>query len=325
MSLAIWIALAQVTNAAWDSSLYTSSPPVYPSPNTTGLGGWEIALEKARGIVQSLNVSEKASLVTGAEGPCTGNIPGIAGTGFGGLCLQNGPLGDLSADYASVFPAGLTCAASWDKALIRQRGVYIGSEFKDKGTHVGLGPVAGPLGRSAYAGRNWEGFSPDPYLTGKLFASTIEGMQSVGVQAVAKHLVGNEQETQRKPTVSPNGTLIESISSNIDDRTLHELYGWPFAEAVRSGVSSVMCSYNRLNQSYACQNSKLLNGMLKEELAFQGYVMSDWAATHSGYPAVLAGLDMACHTIYRCYKELIVYRICLEESRLRQLLQRILG
>lgn len=95
--------------------------------------------------------------MTGAEGPCTGNIPGIPGTDFGGLCFQNGPLGDLSADYASVFPAGLTCGASWDKSLIRRRGAYMGAEFRDKGTHVALGPSAGPLGRSAFGGRNWEG------------------------------------------------------------------------------------------------------------------------------------------------------------------------
>lgn len=298
MSLAILFVLTHFVNAAWDHSLYTSSPPVYPTPNTTGLGGWQAAHAKAFDILKNLNVSQKATLVTGTEGPCTGNIPAIAGTSFGGLCLQNGPLGDLSADYASVFPAGLSCAASWDRDLVKKRGEYMGAEWREKGTHIGLGPVAGPLGRSAYAGRNWEGFSPDPYLTGSLFALTIEGMQSQGVQAVAKHLVAQEQETQRKPTLSSNGTKIESVSSNIDDRTLHEVYAWPFGDAVRSGVAAVMCSYNRVNQSYACQNSKLLNGLLKEELAFHGYVMSDWAATHSGVASALAGLDMVSHAFY---------------------------
>ncbi|MAD83850.1 MAG: hypothetical protein CL912_12885 [Deltaproteobacteria bacterium] len=153
-------------------------------------------------------------------------------------------------------------------------------------------PVAGPLGRSAYAGRNWEGFSPDPYLTGVAMEETITGLQSNGLQACAKHWIGNEQETQRNPTYKNGSIVQESISANIDDRTMHELYMWPFANAVRAGVASVMCSYQRLNGSYACENSKALNGYLKEELGFQGYVMSDWGATHSGVPSIEAGLDM---------------------------------
>lgn len=148
----------------------------------------------------------------------------------------------------------------------------MGSEFRGKGAEIALGPVAGPLGRSGYGGRNWEGFSPDPYLTGILFADTIEGMQSAGVQACAKHYIGNEQETQRNPTVNEQGTTIEAVSSNIDDRTMHEFYLWPFQDGVKAGVASFMCSYNRINGSYGCQNSKTLNGILKDELGFQGYV-----------------------------------------------------
>lgn len=102
--------------------------------------------------------------------------------------------------------------------------------------------------------------------------------------------IGNEQETQRQPS-TVNGTTVESVSANIDDRTMHELYLWPFAQAVKAGVASVMCSYNRLNQTYACQNSKAQNDILKGELGFQGYVMSDWDATHSGALAVNAGED----------------------------------
>lgn len=117
-------------------------------------------------------------------------------------------------------------------------------------------------------------------------------MQSVGAQACAKHYIGNEQETQRNPSTNDEGETILAISSNIDDRTMHELYLWPFVDAVRSGVASIMCSYNRINQTYGCENSKLLNGVLKEELGFQGYVVSDWGATHSGLQAINAGLDM---------------------------------
>ena len=99
---------------------------------------------------------------------------------------------------------------------------------------------AGPLGRSADAGRGWEGFSPDPYLTGIAMKETIEAMQESGVQACAKHWIGNEQETQRNPGLSPTNKTIEAVSANIDDRTMHELYMWPFADAVKAGVSSMM-------------------------------------------------------------------------------------
>jgi beta-glucosidase len=125
---------------------------------------------------------------------------------------------------------------------------------------------------------------------------TIRGIQENGVQACAKHWVAYEQETQRNPTTfngSITGAILqESVSSNLDDRTMHELYMWPFANAVRAGVASIMCSYNRINGSYACENSKALNGLLKEELGFQGYVMSDWGGTHSGLSSIEGGLDM---------------------------------
>jgi beta-glucosidase len=85
----------------------------------------------------------------------------------------------------------------------------------------------------------------------------------------------------------------ESVSSNIDDKTMHELYLWAFMEPIRAGTGNVMCSYNRLNNSHACANSKSLNGLLKTELGFQGFVVSDWYAQHSGYESALAGLDMA--------------------------------
>lgn len=230
--------------------------------------------------------------MTGTLGPCVGNIGPIERLGFHGLCLQDGPLAIRQALYASVFPAGVTTAASWDKSLMNLRGVYMGQEFRDKGANVALGPVAGPLGRTPYAGRNWEGFSPDPYLTGIAMEQTISGVQSTGVQACAKHFIAYEQETQRNPSGSPSGKTIESVSSNLDDRTMHELYLWPFYNSVRAGVQSVMCSYNRINSTYACENSKVLNGLLKEELGFQGYVVSDWEGTHSGVASALAGLDM---------------------------------
>ncbi|KAH7548822.1 glycoside hydrolase family 3 protein [Bipolaris maydis] len=258
------------------------------SAKITGIGGWEAALSKARTFLSNLNLNEKAQMVTGTPGPCVGNISPIPRLNFSGLCLQDGPLAIRQAIDASVFPAGLTVAASWDRSLARERGFYMASEFRGKGSHVALGPVVGPLGRSPFGGRNWEGFSPDSYLSGVLVEDTVEGMQSTGLQTCVKHFILNEQETQRNPSISENGVTIEAVSSNVDDKT----YLWPFANALRAGSSSVMCSYNRINGSYGCQNSKTLNGLLKEELGFQGYVMSDWLATHTGVAAIEAGLDM---------------------------------
>ncbi|KAH0847529.1 hypothetical protein AYO21_01437 [Fonsecaea monophora] len=286
----LWSSLLTLTaqSVAQD---YGTSPPVYPSPPSAGIG-WEAAFAQAQAFVSNLTLQEKAQLVTGTKGPCVGNIAAIPRVGFDGLCLQDGPLAIRQATYASVFPAGLTAATSWDRGLIFLRGLFLGAEFKGKGSHVALGPVVGPLGRSAFGGRGWEGFSPDPYLTGVAAEETIRGMQQSGVQACLKHYIGNEQETHRNPGLSPSGTTIEAVSSNIDDRTMHELYLWPFANGVRAGTASIMCSYNRLNGSYGCQNSKTLNGLLKTELGFQGYVMSDWQATHAGVSAIKAGLDM---------------------------------
>ncbi|KAK1994853.1 glycosyl hydrolase family 3 N terminal domain-containing protein [Colletotrichum falcatum] len=271
-------------------------PPPPPRASSRARRSWDAAVSEATAFVARLNLTEKTRMVTGSlgleAGGCIGNIPPVERVGFPGLCLLDGPTALDRADLVSVFPAGLTTAASWDKDLMYLRGRALGDEFRDKGVHVGLGPVAGPLGRHPLGGRNWEGFSVDPYLTGVAMRLTIEGMQSAGVQACAKHFIGNEQETQRTNSWLADGTEVAAISSNIDDRTLHELYLWPFADAVRAGVASFMCSYNRLNQTYACGNSALLNGILKTELAFAGYVMSDWFATHSGADSINAGLDM---------------------------------
>ncbi|EXK77894.1 beta-glucosidase G [Fusarium oxysporum f. sp. raphani 54005] len=258
--------------------------------------GWEEAFTRAQEFVSQLTLEEKADMVTGQPGPCVGNIVAIPRLGFGGLCLQDGPLALRLADYVSVFSAGITAASTWDKDILYQRGLAMGREFKAKGVHVILGPVAGPLGRSAYGGRNWEGFSSDPYLTGVAMEKTIQGHQDAGAQACAKHFIGNELESMRNPKYNKSGTVtdisVEALSTNIDDRTLHELYLWPFANAAKAKAASFMCSYQRINGSYACQNSKILNGVLKEELGYQGYVLSDWGATHAGVAAIEGGLDM---------------------------------
>ncbi|KAK7735577.1 glycoside hydrolase 3 [Cytospora paraplurivora] len=245
---------------------------------------WSAAYTKASASLAQLSLQDKVNIVTGigwANGPCLGNTPAISSIKYPELCLQDSPLGIRYGSGATAFTPGIQAASTWDIDLIRQRGQYIGEEAKGAGIHVKLGPVAGPLGRIAQGGRNWEGFGPDPYLTGIAMAETIQGMQGSGVQATAKHFILNEQELNR-----------ETQSVSVDDRTLHELYMWPFADAIRAGVASVMCSYNKINGTWACENDGVMNGLLKSELGFQGYIMSDWNAQHSTVASANTGLDM---------------------------------
>lgn len=170
----------------------------------------------------------------------------------------------------SAFPAGIHVAATWNADLMHKYGKALGEEYRAKGINVALGPVAGPLGRVVRGGRNWEGLSPDPYLAGVGMGAITKGIQDMGVMSSIKHFLLNEQEWRRLP-----GDMGEALSSNVDDRTLHELYAFPFMDGVREGAVSVMCSYQRVNNSYGCQNSALLNGVLKTEFGFQGFVVSD--------------------------------------------------
>ncbi|OAL53502.1 hypothetical protein IQ07DRAFT_640558 [Pyrenochaeta sp. DS3sAY3a] len=263
---------------------FSFAPPApFPRPPATGIG-WEDAFAKAQHFVAQMTLDEKAQTVTGNEGPCSGNIPPLPRLGFGGLCLQDGPAG-LGLSKTSSLPAGGTVAASWDRELLYERGLRMGKEFKDKGRHIALGPSVGPLGRNLR-------FSTDPYLSGAAVYQTVQGMQKSGVQSCIKHFALNEQETNRGGILNAYNVYLEAISENVDDRTFHELYLWPFAEAVHAGASSFMCSYNRINGSYACQNPHVLNAILKSELGFQGLVMSDWGGTHSGLAAIESGLHM---------------------------------
>ncbi|EIW72437.1 hypothetical protein TREMEDRAFT_41754 [Tremella mesenterica DSM 1558] len=244
---------------------------------------WKAAHRKARDYLSDWSIEEKVQLTTGvgwALGRCVGNIPSVPEHNFSGLCLQDSPLGVRLTDHVSAFPAGINVAATFDKDLMYHRGLAMGQEFRGKGVHVALGPMTN-MGRVAAGGRNWEGFGGDPYLSGWATEMTIRGLQDAGVQATVKHFVGNEQERNRTTS-----------SSNIDDRTLREIYTHPFLRAVAADVAAVMCSYNLINGSWACQDSKTLNGVLKTDFGFEGYVMSDWTATHSGVLSVNSGLDM---------------------------------
>lgn len=268
---------------------HAQSLPFLPSPVGKGTGAWAAAYESARKLVGEMTLEEKVNITRGfstQDNVCAGNSGSVPRLGWPGMCLHDAGNGVRATDLVNSYPSGIHAGASWDKNLTYARGLYMAKEFKAKGVNVLLGPNAGPLGRSPLAGRNWEGFSVDPYLSGQLNAETIIGYQEAGVIANLKHLIGNEQETYRRPYHG-----IEAESSNIDDKTLHEFYLWPFMDGVRAGAASVMCAYQRLNNTYSCENSMLMNGILKTELAFEGFVLLDWNAQHN-LDSANAGLDM---------------------------------
>ncbi|MCJ1444341.1 MAG: hypothetical protein MMC23_004843 [Stictis urceolatum] len=268
------------------------SPPWYPSPRGGTLKSWEESYKKAHALVSKMSLVEKVNVTSGVgwmSGRCLGDTAPAVDAGFPGLCLQDGPLGLRRVDNVTAFPAGITVGATWNKDIMYRRGRAYGKEARLKGVNVILGPGVGALGKIPAGGRNWEGFGTDPVIQGVAAAETIRGIQEEGVMATIKHFVANEQEHFRQ---SFEWGLPNAISSNIDDRTMHEVYAWPFADSIRAGVASVMCSYNQVNNSYACGNSKLMNGILKDELGFQGFVQSDWLAQRSGVGSALAGLDV---------------------------------
>ncbi|CAN8102085.1 unnamed protein product [Discula destructiva] len=253
-------------------------------PATAQTFDWTAAYSKANTALAKLSLQDKINIVTGvgwSNGPCVGNTQAVPSIDYPELCLQDSPLGVRLATGVTAFTPGIQAASTWDIALIRQRGQFMGAEARGVGVHNLLGPVAGPLGAKAEGGRNWEGFGPDPYLTGIAAQETVVGIQRSGVQSTVKHFILNEQELNR-----------ETMSSTADDRSMHELYLWPFADAVHAGVAAVMCSYNKINGTWACENDAAMNKLLKAELGFKGYVMSDWNAQHSTVQSAVTGLDM---------------------------------
>lgn len=302
MLSSLLIAIVAFATIVVGSSLdHAWSPPYYPSP----LGGrvksddkWKESYERARDFVAQLTLLEKVNLTSGIgteQGRCVGQTGEIPRFNMSGICFQDGPLGVRATDFVTGFPAGITAGSTFNKDLMYKRGAGIGQEFRGKGADVILGPATGPMGTKALGGRIWEAFGSDPYLQGVAGSLTVEGMQDQGVMANAKHFIANEQEHFRRVSEyrKYNFTDLESeISSNVDDRAMHEIYAWPFAEMIHSGVGSIMCSYNKINNSLGCQNSYLLNKIAKDELGFDGFVVSDWYGQKSGVAAVLAGLDV---------------------------------
>ncbi|KAF9262826.1 glycoside hydrolase family 3 protein [Marasmius fiardii PR-910] len=244
---------------------------------------WDDASRLANQTVSLMTLDEKLGIVIGVgwtnpERRCVGTITppsrsfpveGLNVT-IPALCMSDGPAGLRLIDKVTGFPSGINTASTFNRRLMRARGEAIGTENRVKGSHIWLGPAT-DLMRNPLMGRGWESFGPDPYLAGETTFETIVGVQSAGVQAVAKHFAANNQEHSRFTS-----------SSEVDDRTFHELYYWPYHRAIDANVSSVMCSYNRINQTYSCQNEHTIgpNATFRKE-GFRGFVVSDWGATHN--------------------------------------------
>ncbi|CAO3636558.1 unnamed protein product [Cunninghamella echinulata] len=229
-----------------------------------------------------MSLEQKVSIMSGIgnHGPCVGTTQEVKGL-FPSICYQDGPIGVRSTKGITAGVSGINTAASFDKKAIRERGQYIGKEFRGKGINVFLGPSMNMV-RTPMAGRNFETFGEDPYLSAIVASETILGVQSNGVIAQAKHVIANEQETFRKTS-----------SSNVGDRALREVYLWPFEKSINAGVGSMMCSYNKVNGTYACENKYILNEIIKGDLNFKGFITSDWLATHSTVESANNGLDVS--------------------------------
>lgn len=235
-----------------------------------------------------MTARDKQSLLRGSRydsfGYYIGNTPAIPHLGIPALNMQdasNGfrPTMPGTKGTVTCFPSMLAVAATWDEDIVARVGHAMGMEFRGKGANVMLGPSIN-VHRVASNGRNFEYLSgEDPYLGSRLVRPFIAAVQSTGVMATAKHFAFNEQETQRF-----------TENSIVDERSAWELYYPPFEAAVQAGVGAVMCSYNRVNGSYACQNSDLIRRDLKGRMNFRGFVMSDWGALHDA-SGLIAGTD----------------------------------
>jgi len=230
--------------------------------------------ERARLLLAEMTLEEKVAMM---HGVCRFEIPGCGFTigkipanerlGIPALHMTDGPAGVRNGQPATSFPAPVAIAASWNTKLAHEVAAAIGRETLARGQDVLLSPMIN-LVRVPLAGRNFETFGEDPYLLSRMAVAHIRGVQEQGVMANAKHYILNNQEWDRR-----------RMTVTVDDRTLRELYLPAFEAAVReANVASVMCSYNRADGTHVCHNKRLLADLLRGELGFDGFVVTDWNA-----------------------------------------------
>ena len=242
---------------------------------------------KVEELVSQLTLEEKALL-------CAGNgmwqTNAIERLGIPAIYMTDGPHGVRINDEANImepakpatcFPTAPLVASTWDKELIYKMGQALGQESQAMGVQMLLGPGVN-IKRSPLGGRNFEYFSEDPYLSGKMAAGYINGVQSQGVGTSLKHYTVNNQEFERM-----------LISAEVDERALREIYLPAFAIAIEeSQPTSIMCAYNKVNEVYCSENKLLLSDILRDELGFEGLVVSDWGAVNDRVEGIKAGLDL---------------------------------
>lgn len=243
-----------------------------------------------KNLVKQMTLEEKAGLCSGLDFWHTKPVERL---GIPSVMVSDGPCGlrkqDDKADHLGVnesikavcYPSGCLTACSFDPELLEKEGATIGDECLAENVAVILGPALN-IKRSSLCGRNFEYFSEDPYLAGVISASFVKGVQSKNVGTSIKHFAVNSQEYRRM-----------SCSSNVDERTIREIYFPAFEKTVKEGKpDTVMCSYNRINGVFASENKWLLTDVLRKEWGFDGYVVSDWGAVNKRVEGLVAGLDL---------------------------------
>jgi beta-glucosidase len=242
--------------------------------------------ELVENLLSQLTLKEKISLLSGKD---NWNTMPVERLGIPSITMTDGPHGVRASDIstgrklgpATSFPTGISMGASWNPELIERVGAALGEETRGMGCHILLGPCVNIV-RSPLGGRNFETYSEDPYLAGRIGVAWVKGLQSQNIGASLKHYACNNQEINRTRS-----------SSQVDERTLREMY-LPAFEAVVKEASpwTVMTSYNKINGVYASENPKMLKNILKGEWAYKGVVITDWGANHSTIDSKNAGLDI---------------------------------
>lgn len=232
---------------------------------------------KTKALMTRLTLRDKIGMIAGEQ---SFNIKAFPEIGIPAVKMSDGPLGINGHGKATAFPAPVCMTATWNPGLIKSVGQAIGKEGKSKGIGVLLAPGVN-MYRVPQCGRNFEYMGEDPYLASRTAVAYIQGVQSQGVMATVKHFAANNQDFDR-----------HRYSSDIDERTLHEIYFPAFKAAVEEGqVKAVMTSYNLLNGVHTSESSYLIRDILRKEWKFKGIVMSDWISVYSTN-VVNAGLDL---------------------------------
>ncbi|MBH1936658.1 glycoside hydrolase family 3 C-terminal domain-containing protein [Streptomyces sp. AV19] len=283
-------ALGLLGGTAAALALLTATGPAAQATPVAALPDLPDLPERVRTLLGKLTLDEKISLVHGAADPkhtgAAGYVPGVPRLGIPELRLTDGPAGVNLAKSATGLPPVSTLAASFNPRLAREYGAVMGREGRALGMDLMLAPQI-ELSRTPLFSRDKDQSGEDPYLNGVIGAAQVEGIQAQGMLAQAKHFLANNQVLgQTGDWTTGEG----AYDFRVDDRTLHEIYLPAWETVVRAGVASVMAAYNHLNGPWNSDSRATLTGVLRGELGFEGFVTSDWGATHA--VSIEAGLDM---------------------------------